>query len=47
MLYLWASQMALEVKNKPANAGHLRDAPAQGSWEAPPAVEKSLCLGLF
>ena len=22
-------------------------APAQGSWEAPPAVEKSLCLGLF
>ena len=26
MLYLWASQMALEVKNKPANAGHLRDA---------------------
>ena len=25
MLYLWASQVALVVKNPPANAGNIRD----------------------
>ena len=35
-IFIWASQVALVLKNPPANAGDIRDAVQSLGWESPP-----------
>ena len=46
-LYSWASQVALLVKNPPANAGDVRDAGLIPGWEKSPGEEKGTILKIL